>query len=80
MLKSLRNTVRITVWIALCALGQYEIVAKSHDLLGDPLPGFWDAKRVEQCTPYQPWTGFQFVDHVIHEGMEAAIFYEQILF
>ena len=80
MLKPLRNTIQISAWVALCALGQYELVAKSDTLLGSPLPGFWTAARVERDVTYNPQTGIGLVDHVIHESQEAIEYYGKILF
>ena len=80
MLKPLRKTVQFTAWVALCALGQYEVVAKSDTILESPLPGFWTTVQVERDIPYTPKTGITLVDHVIHEGEEAAAYYGEILF
>jgi hypothetical protein len=70
---------RFLLWVAVVALGQYEIVAKSPLLLDEPLPGWVDANRAEHSVAYRPWTGVTAMDHLIHEGHEARIFYERLL-
>jgi hypothetical protein len=70
---------RFLLWSAVVALGQYEIVAKSPQLLDEPLPGWVDAARVERSVAYRPWTGLPPMDRLIHEGIEARLYYERLL-
>ncbi len=64
---------------AASGLGSYEVVCKSDAWLGDPLPGWYEAQRIERWTPFVPRTGSPPVDRVIHEGEEAAAYYAYLL-
>jgi len=70
---------RFLLWVAVVALGQYEVVAKSPQLMDEPLPGWVDANRAERSVAYRRWTGLPLMDHLIHEGLEARIYYERLL-
>ena len=56
-------------------LGLYEITAKSHRLLNDPLPGWQKTQRVERSTQWNPPTGIFPLDKFLHEGEEALRYY-----
>ncbi len=56
-------------------LGLYEVTAKSHLLLGNPLPGWQKTQLVERSTPWNPPTGILPLDKFLHEGEEALRFY-----
>ncbi len=70
---------RFLLWATVVALGHYEIVAKSPQLMTDPLPGWFDAVRAEQSVSFRPWTGLAPMDHIIHESLEAKVYYERLL-
>jgi hypothetical protein len=56
-------------------LGFYELTAKSHRLLDQPLPGWWKTQQVESLTAWNPSTGIHPLDKLIHEGEEAVRYY-----
>lgn len=61
--------------VALFALTFYEVTAKSPQLIGQPLPGWQACLRAEQTTGWDPRTGIQPLDRLLHEGEEALSFY-----
>lgn len=74
-----QKATRCLLWAAFVALGQYEIVAKSPQLLDCALPGWVEAVRAERSVKFRPWTGLPAMDHLIHEGHEARVYYERLL-
>ncbi len=71
----LRLAAIIAIAWLIAALGLYELTAKSPQLAGRPLPGWWATERAERATRWHPPTGVLAVDKVLHEGEEAARFY-----
>lgn len=63
----------LTVLLALLSL--YELTAKSPQLFGQTLPGWWETQQVEGNTPWNPPTGILPLDKFLHEGEEALRFY-----
>jgi len=66
------------VWLA-AGLGLYELTAKSPQLTGAALPGWWAAEEAEKATRWRPPTGLMPLDKVLHEGEEAARFYAALV-
>lgn len=56
-------------------LGLYEVTAKSHRFLSEPLPGWQETRRAERATRWNQPTGIMIVDKFLHEGEEALRFY-----
>ena len=75
----LRKLLMLGLATCTVALLQYEFVAKSGPWTGGQLPGWYETRLVERNTPYVPWTGMPLVDHIIHEGQEAALYYSVLL-
>lgn len=78
----MRNLRKILLSLAVTITGglsTYEIVCKSDDWLGDPLPGWFEAQTAERRTPFVSWTGSVPVDLLIHESQEAACYYSLFL-
>ncbi|MBU8871194.1 MAG: hypothetical protein KOO60_10070 [Gemmatimonadales bacterium] len=63
------------VYLSCVALWLYEVTAKSPELLGAPLPGWGTTCQVEKATPWNPSTGLQPLDKILHETQEAYRFY-----
>ena len=57
----------------------YEVLSHAWDLFGFPLPGTWEAQRVDREVRYHPLTDLPPLDRILHEGVEAAVFYEDLL-
>ncbi len=68
----------IVFLLAFC-LVQYELTQRSPSLWGAPWPGWDGAEMAERVTPWQPRTGVPPLDHLIHEGTEAAVYYRWLL-
>lgn len=68
----------ILVWLA-SGLGLYELTAKSPQLTGAALPGWWATERAEKATRWRPPTGLHPLDKALHEGEEAARFYATLV-
>jgi hypothetical protein len=64
----------VLVWLA-TGLGFYELTAKSPQLTGAALPGWWATEKAEKATRWRPPTGLLPLDKMLHEGEEAARFY-----
>lgn len=78
-MKLAQNITRFLLWLAVVALGQYEIVVKSPQVMDEPLPGWIIADRAERSVCFRAWTGLGPMDHLIHEGLEAKTYYERLL-
>ncbi|MBC8425079.1 hypothetical protein H8E07_13230 [bacterium] len=78
-MRGLQKMLFILATSAATGLVSYEVVSKSDAWLGDPLPGWHEAQKVERWTPFVAWTGSLPVDRVLHEGQEAAAYYAYFL-
>ncbi len=63
------------LYMSCLALGIYEMTAKSPNILGTQLPGWWASDKAERCTRWNPPTGVLPIDKLLHEGEEAVKFY-----
>jgi len=68
----------VLVWAA-AGLGFYELTAKSPQVTGAALPGWWATEQAEKATRWQPPTGLLPLDRILHEGEEAAHFYAALV-
>ena len=66
-------------YILLTAMIAYELVAKSPQLMGDPLPGWDRADRAEHRVRWRQPTGWIVLDKALHESQEAALYYGMLL-
>lgn len=71
----IKVTALYLVYLGALALGGYELVAKSHDLPGGPLPGWQNTRRIEHATRWHRPTGWLPLDRLLHESQEALAFY-----
>lgn len=78
-MRILLGTLRFVLWLLVCAVGQYEVAAKSDRWLAVPLPSGREARQADAETPYRAWTRVPVVDRLIHESREAARYYERLL-
>jgi hypothetical protein len=60
-------------------LGLYELAAKSARLPGGPWPGWREAEQADMHIPWRPRTQFPPLDHLLHEGQEACLYYRTLL-
>lgn len=60
-------------------LANYEVLSHAQEVLGVALPCSWEARRVDREVRYRRLTRLPAVDRVLHEGAEAATFYEDLL-
>lgn len=78
-MRFLLGTLKFTLWLLICAVGQYEVAAKSDRWLGVPLPSGHEARLADATTRYHEVTRIAVLDRVIHEGREAADYYVRLL-
>jgi len=71
------NLYLLTITIFL--MGFYEVTAKSHRVMDQPLPGWWKTQQVERLTAWNPTTGVHPLDKLIHEGEEAIRYYSLMI-
>ena len=74
-----RSATAVVLAVAAGAVLNYELVAKAPLLLGGEAPGGWAARRAERSVRYRRLTGFPPLDHLLHEGDEAARYYAVLL-
>ncbi len=74
-MRRLSTTIICLLTVCSGLLGLYEITAKSHRLLAEPLPGWQKTQRVEKSTQWNQPTGFLPVDKLLHESEEALRYY-----
>ena len=78
-MRFLRKTLFCAAWVACVALGQYELAAKSETWLATRLPSSDQAMRADRETPFHRWTRVSLLDRLLHEGREAAAYYDRLL-
>ncbi len=66
-------------FVTLVGLAQYEITEHAHQRWDCRWPGWQCAVHAELVTPWRPASGIPLLDHLVHEGIEAAVYYRGLL-
>ena len=75
-MRRLRTTSIIVAWLAVLALVGYEVVQKAPETGLGPLPGSDLAAQADRVVRYRALTGVMPVDQLLHESLEACLYYE----
>ncbi|MFH1842552.1 MAG: hypothetical protein ABIF77_05045 [bacterium] len=75
----LRTISLFCVYLAILGLVNYELAAKSPQVLGFSLPGWQETRRAEHGTRMTHRIGWKPVDRLLHETEESLRYYRLLL-
>jgi len=78
-MRTLRTISLFFIYLVILGLANYELAAKSPQILGFSLPGWQETRRIEGGTSMTRWTGFKPMDRLLHETEEALRYYRMFL-
>ncbi len=66
-------------FLTLVCLAQYELTEHTHRAWNCRWPGWEGAAYAERVTTWRARSGIPLLDHLVHEGTEAAVYYRWLL-
>lgn len=78
-MRGLQNALLFLMTTGSSGLFAYELAAHSGDLFDLHLPGWNEARCAERAVEFTTWTRIPPLDHLVHEGQEAVVYYSILL-